>query len=394
MAPGIQRGTTAERPRAARKCSAAKIVSATASKTGPSTRTFPAPEAAANRARTRESPATRAALPAPIIPQATTDIDVLPVVENETEAGSEPTPCGAYSGHTTHERRRILQEVGLAIALSSSDPSARSLRPGLTATEIHSLWGVLHPAREARARHSTVARRFERAITLAPPPSASTAAYLDGPLPAQLDREPESRDEGNRAGDHPRPAGHEVGIDHHRESRDELRRAPLLLAVEEDAQADESDHHRREERGRIEAHRRAVSGVRLEGRDRAAQRDPHRCRRRGAEGTAVPGEHPLKVEVEPLQRAELGGQGIPADAVGRGEAPVVLVGPRDADRARVGWGPGRAPPSMVGHVVAVGQEHPAESAELLDALDQRGCDPGRGDEDAAAFTDEEIAGGG
>src|SRR6202048_1909738 len=187
----------------------------------------------------------------------------LPVVENETEAGSEPIPCGAYSGHTTHERRRILQGVGLAIALSSSDPSARSLRPGLTATEIHSLWRVLHPAREARARHSTVARRFERAITLAPPPSASTAAYLDGPLPAQLDREPESRDEGNRDGDHPRRARDEVGIDHHRESRDELRRAPRLLAVEEDAQADESGHHRREERGRVEAHRRGVSGVRL-----------------------------------------------------------------------------------------------------------------------------------
>src|SRR5258708_39170302 len=69
-----------------------------------------------------------------------------------------------------------------------------------------------------------------------------------------------------------------------------------------------------------------VSGVRLEDRDRAAQRDPHRCRRRGAEGTAVPGEHPLEVEVgEPLQRAELGGPGIPADAVGRGEAAVVRV---------------------------------------------------------------------
>src|SRR5258708_9760658 len=177
-----------------------------------------------------------------------------------------------------------------------------------------------------------------------------------------------------------------------------------------------------------------VSGVRLEDRDRAAQRDPHRCRRRGAEGTAVPGEHPLEVEVEePLQRAELGGPGIPADAVGRGEAAVVLVGPEmvaceedvaveeraaasrmsgDRDDQQIGResdrvlaleraldvrgvatdvgavehalaAEPRAPPSMVGHVVAVGKEHPAESAELLAALGHPARGPGRVDEDVA-----------
>jgi hypothetical protein len=48
---------------------------------------------------------------------------------------------------------------------------------------------------------------------------------------------------------------------------------------------------------------------------------------------------------------------------------------------------------MVGHVVAVGKEHPAESAELLDALDQRARGPGRVDEHVAAFPDDERAGG-
>src|ERR1700743_1065172 len=66
----------AERSRAARKCSAAKIASATASKTGPSTKTLPMPEAAANRALTRKSPVTSEAIPAPIIPQVNKNIDI------------------------------------------------------------------------------------------------------------------------------------------------------------------------------------------------------------------------------------------------------------------------------------------------------------------------------
>ena len=58
------------------KCSAAKIARATASKTGPSVRILEALEAAANRVRTRNSPETRAAIPAPIIPSDSMDIDV------------------------------------------------------------------------------------------------------------------------------------------------------------------------------------------------------------------------------------------------------------------------------------------------------------------------------
>src|SRR6202451_3873505 len=95
----------AERARADRKCSAAKIASAVASKTGPSTRTLPAPEAAANRARTRKSPATSATLPAPIIPQATTDIDVSLSSRTEQRPDAGLVPCGIHpvTRHTSEE---------------------------------------------------------------------------------------------------------------------------------------------------------------------------------------------------------------------------------------------------------------------------------------------------
>src|ERR1700733_11961009 len=52
----------------------------------------------------------------------------LPVVENETEAGSEPIPCGAYSGHTTHTKenlpasRSALFKYFFAIAVAERRP--------------------------------------------------------------------------------------------------------------------------------------------------------------------------------------------------------------------------------------------------------------------------------
>ena len=67
---GIQRGTIGMRSRAAKKCSAANMVRATASKTGPSTMRRPAPVAARKRVWTRTNPAMSAATPAIVIPQA------------------------------------------------------------------------------------------------------------------------------------------------------------------------------------------------------------------------------------------------------------------------------------------------------------------------------------
>src|ERR1039458_4620492 len=95
-----------ERSRAARKCSVAKIANATASKTGPSTRTLPAPEVAPNRARTRKSPTASAATPAPIIPPTTTDIEHLPG-SRTNQRPDQGLSMRVYRDHRTHERRGL-----------------------------------------------------------------------------------------------------------------------------------------------------------------------------------------------------------------------------------------------------------------------------------------------
>jgi hypothetical protein len=48
----------------------------------------------------------------------------------------------------------LSEELEGAIDSSSGLPSRRRRHPRAFGAEIHSLWGVLHPAREARARRS------------------------------------------------------------------------------------------------------------------------------------------------------------------------------------------------------------------------------------------------
>ena len=56
-------------------------------------------------------------------------------------------------------------------------------------------------------------------------------------------------------------AGNEVGIDHEREPRDEMREPLLLLPVDEDREADDPRGASRDERPHVEVHARRVTGL-------------------------------------------------------------------------------------------------------------------------------------